>query len=577
MSIFSKSLLLLTLEEKRKATILLILMLVGMFLETLSIGLIVPAITIMMQTEGSNTLPFFNFLENIPKTDLIKYAMLALVIIYLIKNLFVAFSYWKQADFTYGVQAEMAQRLFTVYLRQPYTFHLQRNSAELVRNITTEVGVFTSLMSSILILISETLVLISITILLLSIELIGTTVIVIMFFTFALVFHRFTRKRITRWGESRLYHNGLRLKHLFQGLGSVKDVKLLGRENDFLSQHYEHSVKTFQSMKLQSVFSDFPRLLLELLAVLGLATLVVTMISQGLDMKSIIPTLGLFAAAAFRLMPSFNRVLRSVQQYRFSFPVINTLYKELSDKSYELDIEKVNNNNIFFNRELRLKNVSYGYGDSNTNALKNIDLVVYKGQSIGVIGPSGSGKSTLVDLITGLLLPTSGTIELDGVNINKNLRGWQNQIGYVPQTIYLTDDSLKRNVAFGLADEEISCEAVVRALKAAKLYEYATNLPQGLDTIVGENGVRLSGGQRQRIGIARALYHDPEVLVLDEATSALDSSTERDVMEAVISLQGKKTMIIIAHRLTTVMQCDCLYKLKNGMVVETGTPKEIII
>lgn len=579
MTLYSKIHSLLTPSERRGTLALLSLMMVGMLLETLGVGLVIPAITLMMQGDLAARYPvvgpFLNFLGNPSQKKLITIAMLGLVGVYLCKNLFLAFLVWRQTNFAYNVQANLSQRLFTIYLRQPYTFHLQRNSAELVRNVTGEVSIFAGVMTSSMLLITELMVLVGIAILLLLVEPMGALIVAVVLGGAAWGFHRITRDRISRWGVERQLHDGLRIQHLQQGLGGAKDVKLLGRESDFLTQFQTNNVKSAQVWKLQSTLQNFPRLMFELLAVTGLAILVLSMLNQGRDMTSIVPTLGLFAAAAFRLMPSVNRVLSSVQALRYTLPVVDTLYKELKLSPPESERRQSKNQEVF-KGELRLGNIAYQYPGASSFALDGITINIRKGESVGFIGSSGSGKSTLIDVILGLLAPASGSVVVDGRDIQLGLRQWQDQIGYVPQSIYLTDDTLRRNVAFGLADEQIDEGAVKRAIRAAQLEEFAAGLPEGLETVVGERGIRLSGGQRQRIGIARALYHDPAVLVLDEATSALDSGTEDGVMEAVTALHGSKTIIVVAHRLSTVEHCDRLYRLERGKVIEEGAPEQIL-
>jgi len=505
--------------------------------------------------------------------------MLGLVGIFLVKNLFLAFLAWRQARFAYGVQVQISQRLFTAYLRQPYTFHLQRNSAQLIRNVTGEVNMFTSAIMSMLAISSEFLVLLGITTLLLLIEPLGALISVTVLGVAAWAFHRITRARITRWGKARQYHDGLRIQHLQQGLGGAKDVKLLGRESEFLAQYRIHNIQSGRMGQFQITLQQFPRLWLELLAVTGLALLVLSMLSQGRDTTSIIPTLALFAAAAFRLIPSVNRVLSSMQTLRFNLPVIDKLHDELRHVVPEPVANRQKDAGLakpVFRAEIRLSNISYTYPGATAAALNGLSIVIHQGESVGFIGPSGSGKSTLVDVVLGLLPPGKGQMSVGGQDIQQNLRSWQDQIGYVPQTIYLTDDTLRRNVAFGLPDEAIDDAAVQRAIKQAQLEEFVSSLPEGIETIVGERGVRLSGGQRQRIGIARALYHDPAVLVLDEATSALDTATESGVMQAVTALQSSKTILIVAHRLSTVAHCDKLYRLEQGRVEEEGKPAEML-
>jgi ABC-type multidrug transport system fused ATPase/permease subunit len=316
-----------------------------------------------------------------------------------------------------------------------------------------------------------------------------------------------------------------------------------------------------------------PRLWLELLAVVGLATLAITMLAQGREAAAIVPTLALFAVAAFRLLPAVDRVLYAAQGLRFRAPAVATLHQELALPDAAPTPRR--GAPTPFRSEIRLSGVSFTYPDAAAPALRGVDIAVAKGEAVGFIGASGSGKSTLVDVILGLLAPQAGQVAVDGRAIQEDLRAWQDQVGYVPQSIYLTDDSLRRNVAFGIPAGEIDDTRVARALRAAQLDEFVAGLPRGAETVVGERGVRLSGGQRQRIGIARALYHDPDVLVLDEATSALDLATEHGVMQAVAALQGAKTILIVAHRLSTVAGCQRLYRLDAGRVAEESAPARV--
>jgi ABC-type multidrug transport system fused ATPase/permease subunit len=321
---------------------------------------------------------------------------------------------------------------------------------------------------------------------------------------------------------------------------------------------------------------QLPRLWLEMLAVVGLAVLVLSMIAQGNDIKSIMPILGLFAAAAFRLMPSVYRMLGALQSLRFVKSIIEILRGELALKTLEQKAARPVGERIDFTRDIRLIDVYFTYPNSARPSLSSLSMCIRHGETVGFIGCSGAGKSTLVDIILGLLRPQGGQIEVDGWDISRGLRDWQDHIGYVPQTIYLTDDTLRRNVAFGFSDEAIDDEAVKRAVRAAQLDDFVMTLPQGLETEVGERGVRLSGGQRQRIGLARALYSDPSVLVLDEATSALDVATEAEVMHAITALHGRKTILIVAHRLSTVENCDRIIRMEGGMISAEGTAAKIL-
>jgi ABC-type multidrug transport system fused ATPase/permease subunit len=404
------------------------------------------------------------------------------------------------------------------------------------------------------------------------VEPVGALVVVSFLGTSALLFYILIKNKVLGWGRSRLYHDGQITQHLVQGLNSVKDVKLMGREMYFLNKFDEHNSDKAKILSKQSTLLQVPRLYLEILAVIGLAGLVIMMLLQNRAMGTLIPTIGVFVAAAFRMIPSVNRIMNSIQSMRYSGPVVERLYQEfkLIKGLAKEEIDRPSVTRFLFKHHLDIRDLDFQYPETHRKAIDQVSLSFNTGETIGFIGASGSGKSTLIDIILGLLTPSSGNILVDGKDITSNMRGWQSQIGYVPQTIFLTDDTIIRNIAFGIKDEEIDKKSVLRALKAAQLDEYIDHLPAGLETNVGERGVKLSGGQRQRIGIARALYHDPQVLVLDEATSALDAVTELEVMKAVNALHGTKTILIVAHRLSTIQGCDKLFKLQNGKISWCG-------
>ncbi len=550
------------------------MMFFGMLLETLGVGMVIPVLAFLSQEDTAAQYPALQKLlahvGNPSGSELIVGVMLVMVLLYAVKTSFVAFVSWRQAKFVFSLQASLAQRLFSGYLRQPYAFHLQRNSAELLQTVANETAQFArGAMLPGMLLLTEMLVMIGICTLLLIIEPVGALLVMIILALAGGVFYRFSRQRSARWGKARQHHEGKSIQHLQQGLGGAKEVKLLGREESFIAQFASHSSASARVWERQITLQSLPRLWLELLAVVSLTSLVLILLWKGEPMNSLIPTIGVFAAAAFRLMPSFNRVLTAMQNLRFALPVTNRLVDELSLLKHKE--ESSNLTAVPFQKDLKLNNISYTYPNAPTSALKSLTLTVPFGASVGIIGSSGAGKSTLVDVFLGLLKPTSGEVLVDGANIQNNMRSWMNQIGYVPQAIYLTDDSLRNNIAFGVPQDEIKEDAVVRALHAAQLDDFLESLPEGLDTLVGERGVRLSGGQRQRIAIARALYNDPPILVLDEATSALDTKTEKEVMRAVNALHGDKTILIVAHRLTTVDNCDTIIRLENGkMVAEDG-------
>jgi ABC-type multidrug transport system fused ATPase/permease subunit len=574
-STFKRIYAILTHSERKKAGALLGLTVVGMVLETLGIGLVIPTIAVLIRRDLGPSYPLFRpilrALGEPSQPQLIAMGMVALVALYLVKNVFLGYFAWRQNRFTSDVKAELSQRLFTIYLRQPYTFHLRNNSALLIRNVIGEASTFSGTLTHALNFVTEGVVLTSVAALLLVVEPVGTLVVVTILGGSAWGFYHWARIRIGRWGQLRHYHEGLLIQHLQQGLGGVKEMKLLGREAAFLAQFRVHNIQATRASELHATLSQFPRLWLELLAVTGLATLAISMLAQRRELANILPMLGLFGAAAFRTMPSVGRVLGAAQALRYGLPAIDTLYDELQRPLQHPEPVK-RENSATFERDIRLTDVTYTYPGAASPALMGVTLTVGKGESVGFVGSSGAGKSTLVDIVLGLLTPDAGQVAVDGQEIQHALRNWQSQIGYVPQSIFLTDDTLRRNVAFGLAEDQIDDAAVERALEAAQLKEFVAGLPDGLETPVGERGVRLSGGQRQRIGIARALYHDPAVLVLDEATSALDVETERDVMQAVEALHGRKTILIVAHRLSTVAHCDRQYRLEQGRAEEQQVP-----
>jgi ABC-type multidrug transport system fused ATPase/permease subunit len=377
-----------------------------------------------------------------------------------------------------------------------------------------------------------------------------------------------------RWGASRLHHAGMFKQHVQQGLDGIRDVKIRGCEQEFLRQIRRHSDGVATMAAKQSLIEQTPRLWYELLAVAALLVLTGVMVWHGTPSSSLIPTLGLFATVAFRMLPSAKHMTAALLKLRFSDAMIRRLAAELTlgDAVRSTDPGQP----LHFLDRIALEAVSFRYSGSQQKVLDSVSLNIKHGTSVGFVGGSGAGKSTLVDVVLGLLPPTTGRVIIDGLDIQGNLRGWQNLVGYVSQSIYLCDDTIRRNVAFGVPEKMIDDRAVRRALATAQLDGFVESLPNGVDTVVGERGVRLSGGQRQRIGIARALYHDPQVLLLDEATSALDIETEKEVMVAGNARHGTKTLIIVAHRLSTVSGCDLLYLLKDGRIVQSGTVAEVI-
>jgi len=561
--------LILSRNQKRKLFLLSFLLLIGMFFEMMGLGILVPTLSLMLNNSLSSKYAFINdislFLGSPSKQLLCIYGMIFISAFYFIKTIYLIFLSWFQSRYSSNLAAEIGNKLYAGYLNQPYPFHLNRNSAELIRNIQTEVTQFAAVSQSTIILATELAVIIGLSIMIIAFEPFGAILVITFLTTLAYLFHLLTRKKILEWGKLRQIHSKFLNQHLMQGLGGIKDVKIFNKELHFSEQYNSHN---FQFAKIQTrvtTFSLVPRLYLELLAVFGLSFFVILNVIQGKSLVSIIPVLGIFVTAAFRMMPSVNRIMGSMQQIRFSKPVINLLHEEFLKIKKPIDFNNFEKTKITFLSSILIKNVFFSY--KNKPILSNINLRINKGDTIGIIGGSGAGKSTLIDLILGLLRPNEGNIFVDNNDINCNIQQWQSKIGYVPQFIYLTDDSLKNNIAFGIPENEINEDSLKIALKSAQLDEFILELPEGIETRVGERGVRISGGQRQRIGIARALYNNPEILVLDEATSSLDLEIEKEVMSSVYNLKGKKTIVIIAHRLSTLESCNKVYKVQLGKVL----------
>lgn len=572
---------------KNDVLFIMALLLLGMFFEMASIGIIIPALGFLLSSNIESEFPsliiFLNRFGLNTQKEIVLFAMGMMVFIFLIKTIFMIYLSWKQSNFSAKLSSKTSNKLYSVYLSQPYGFHLLRNSAELTRNIIGEVHEFSEMLKAVFVLTIELMAMLGITIILILNEPLGTFLIflVLGFSTFLL--QRITKKKLVNWGQQRQYHDGLMKKKLTHGLLGIKYIKLRGLEDFFLNEFNYHNFKKIDVVSKQYALTFLPRLYLEFIAVVGLVGFIVFEIYLNVSLNTLLPTIAIFIAGAFRMIPSANRIIGSMQYIRYSKPVIDVIYNEILFAEREMQNKIIADEFNFagnvqkFKHTLSLKNVDYIYSGTTDKVLCDINLTLLKGETVGFVGTSGSGKSTLIDIILGLLTPTSGKIELDGKPVIQHVQSWQKIIGYVPQTIFLTDDTIRNNIAFGIATNNIDDNAVLEALKSAQLESFIKTLPEGINTFVGEQGVRLSGGQRQRLGLARALYHDPEVMLLDEATSALDSQTEQFVMETVMELRKKKTIVIVAHRLSTLQNCDRIYRLEKGRIIEEGKPVDILV
>ena len=488
-------------------------------------------------------------------------------------NALSALASWGLLRFVWNVHHTLCTRLFSDYLHRPYSFFVQRNTASMHQNLLSEVQIsVTGVLVPVLNTFAQSLVILALVGMLVVVDpVLALGVVGILGGAYAVVFF-LVRRRQSELGKLRLRAHRERYKIAGEAFGGIKDVKILQREPSFLAQFRGPSLDFSRANSTNATVAQLPRYLLETIAFGGILTIVLYYLRSGDGIGQFLPVISLYAFAGYRLMPALQTLFASLAGMRYQRAALDSLTEDLSSRSTDEQKQAPQVPTVPFEATIRFDEVSFKYPNSENQALTKVSLEIEKNRTIGLVGVSGGGKTTLVDLLLGLYPPTDGQITVDGIPLDSTtVPSWRNQVGYVPQTIFLSDDSVTNNIAFGVSPKDINIDAVHRAARTAHLDSFVSELPDQYDTHVGEQGVRLSGGQRQRIGIARALYHDPAVLVLDEATSALDGKTESAVMEAIQSLSGRKTIILIAHRLTTVQECDRIYLLDGGEVSHCGS------
>lgn len=572
-------------KEKKKLLILFFMMIIAAVFETMGIGLIVPIVGIVTspdiiqdQAILSYIYEQFNF-QSI--SSFIVFAVVLLFFIFLLKNIYLLFFNYAQIRVILNQQVKLSRQLFKEYLTKPYTFHLQRNTADLLRNVNSEVPrVFQGIIISGFQLFTEILVTLCIVLLLFITAPIATITASILLGGSVFLFFKFFRKKISHLGIEQQKLSGAMIKWVNQGLGASKEVKVSGKEDFFINAYARHSQINANNSRYMRMLDQAPRLFIETLLVSIVLITMLIIVFQGMDSTQLVSTMALFAMAAFRLMPSITRIVGLITTIRYSQPALSVVYADLflnKEESSNGDLVlndktiEINKGKRVFNDSIKISEISFRYPNQKDYSVKDVSLTIPIGQAVAFIGESGAGKTTIIDIILGLLVPEKGNVLIDGKNLYDQKTIWQQKIGYIPQSIFLSDDTIRGNVAFGIENKHIDDEEVWRALEQAQLKEFVQGLPNQLETEVGERGVRLSGGQRQRIGIARALYHNPEILFMDEATSALDNETEKEIMKAIDRLKGEKTLIIIAHRLSTIENCDIVFKINKGRLVEIDT------
>lgn len=573
-------------KDRIKLGVIFVMMIFASFLEVLGIGLI-PAfvVTIAEPDRVLNMVYIGPILENLDITtsqSLALFGAIILILVYIFKNVYLTFFKYIKIKFVKHKKIQLQDRVFKAYMAAPYTFFINRNSAELLRNVNSEVGkIINGTIMPILEIFLNIIMFALIIGGLLYLEPVITLITILMMGGGGYVFLKITQKKTRESGKISRSASGDMNRVILQGLGGFKDARVLNREKLFLKQYNNFAKTQVKASIYQNVVKTLPKPIIETLLVVGILTVTLIMVFEGREFTQIIPVLTLFGVAAVKLMPIFNSVIQQITTIRYSAYSVYAIFDDLEilENEHKEFRKKIlsNTEKMELKNEIVLNSLSYHYPDANEYAVKNVSITIPKGKAIAFVGASGAGKTTLVDLILGLLTPQKGIIEVDGQDIQENIRGWMKNIGYIQQSNYLMDERIFRNIAFGVPDDEVDDKKMKNAVEAAQLEELISKLPNGLNTRSGERGARLSGGQQQRIGIARALYNNPQVLVMDEATSALDNITEKYVIEAIERLRGDRTIIMIAHRLTTVQNCDVIYLMEEGEVIDSGTYEELLI
>ena len=569
-------------KQKKQLMILGIMIFIGGFLETLGVGGMIPVVTALLTPE--ELMEYVNRYEilqtlcerfRIQDTGQITLALIIMLMaVYVIKNLYILFLTYKQNSFITQNRNKMISRVMAEFLNRPYEKYLGADIPTVFRITDSDIPQTFSLILAMLQLASEVVVSLLIFIVLLLQSVSMTLFIIAVFGVLTLFIIKVFKPALNRIGAQNQTIQSRIAKWRIQATYGLKDVKVLNREEFFVRNYYETGRIGADVGRNYAVLNSMPRLLIETVFIVSVLSFVAIFVGRGGDTGAISKTIATFGVAAIRVLPSVNRINTYITEIAYTQPSLDFVYENLQEgmKTDAMLAERKANSQIEklkLEDKIELNHISFHYPDSEKAIFKDAHMIVPKGKSVGIIGASGAGKSTIVDVLLGLLHAQEGEITCDGVNIFKNYESWLAQVGYIPQSIYLIDESIRDNIAFGIDADKIDDKRIWEVLEEAQLREFIEDLPEGLDTTIGDRGVRLSGGQRQRIGIARALYNDPEILVFDEATSALDNDTEAAVMEAVNSFHGKKTMIIIAHRLNTIEKCDIIYKVEDAKLVET--------
>lgn len=561
-----------------------VLILIGGTLETLGVSMMVPVVQVIMEPEAleqSKTVQRITALLHIESTNQLIITMLAaMMLLFVVKNAYLLFQTYMQNTFVTRNRNRMISRVMREFLNRPYEEYLGADIPTVFRLTDSDIPNAFQLILVLIQLITEVVVSVFLCVVVVIVSPVMATFIVVIFLGMTIILTKILKPRLNKIGRKNQEIQSRIAKWRIQSIYGLKDVKVLNREEFFLRNYYESGSIGANVARNYAVLNNLPRLLIETIFIVSMLGFIMVYMLGGGNMSVLLPQLGAFAVAAVRIMPSANRINTYISEISYAQPCLDYLYENLNDSmktdvngsvtGYGKDGKTKEKEKLTLQDKIVLDHITFAYPGTEKNIFTDAHMEVKRGQSVGIMGPSGAGKSTIVDILLGLLHAQEGSITWDSRNIFDNYESWLAQIGYIPQTIYLVDESIRDNIAFGIDADKIDEKRIWEVLEEAQLKEFIEELPEGLDTTIGDRGVRISGGQRQRIGIARALYHDPEILVFDEATSALDNDTEKAVMDAVNSFHGKKTMVIIAHRLNTIANCDVIYKVEDEKIVKSS-------
>ena len=575
----------LTKQQKARVIIIGIMMIIGAFLETLGVGLILPLVSAIttpniIETNKYAKMVCEMFDLHATRTFMIV-VIAALIFVYIFKNAYLFFEYYVQYRFICNNRFAVQCRLMEVYLHRPYEYFLNAESGEIVRVVTSDTGSTFNLLSTVLSFFTEAVVSFALIITIIAADPFMACLLALVLGGMMFLIGRLIKPVLRRAGLKYQQNAAKMNKWLLQAISGIKEVKVAEKEEYFLEQFSKYGKRAIDSEKKNGVLGTVPRLSIEAFGISAMLAVIAILMWKGREVDTMLPQLSAFAMAAVRLMPSVNRMSASLNSMSYQEPALDKMLEHLSvaekwEKEHAGETvvgardtgTASHGREMTLDRQVELSDITYSYPNAEQLVLEHANMVIPVGKSVGIVGASGSGKTTAIDILLGLLPPQEGRVLVDDVDIREDYDGWLSHLGYIPQMIFMLDDTIRANVAFGLSAKEVDDAQVWKALEEAQLREFVQSLPDGLDTTIGERGVRLSGGQRQRIGIARALYTDPELLIFDEATSALDNETEAAIMESINALHGRKTLVIIAHRLTTIEECDMVYRVENGKIVK---------